>query len=130
MSKISDTPSARTFTKALMKEFAPEAREAAGDDAILTRAEAKTMIGVGGSTALVDLAVSFFDRKGCDSAPLSEVLNDVDMFVQRRVAKEAVSIAGSTTDKILSAADAQRLPKEIKGAYDYLKSLPGTPSAD
>ena len=130
MSKISDTPSARTFTEALMKEFAPEAREAAGDDAILTRDEAKTMIGRGRSKALVDLAISYFDRKGCDSAPLSEVLNDTDMFVQRRVAKEAISIVGSTTDKILSAADAGRLPKEIKGAYDYLKSLPGTPSAD
>ncbi len=130
MSKISDTPSARTFTEALMKEFAPEAREAAGSDAILTRDEAKTMIGVGGSTALADLAVSYFDRKGCSSATLNDVLNDTDMYVQRRVAKEAVSVEGSTTDKILSADDAKRLPKEIKGAYDYLKSLPGKPSAD
>ncbi len=130
MSKISDTPSARTFTEALMNEFAPKAGKAAGTDAILTRQEAKTMIGSDGSTALADLAMSYFDRKGCDEAPLSDVLSGTDMFVYRRVQKAAVSIVGSTTDKILSAADAERLPKEIKGAYDYLKSLPGTPSAD
>jgi hypothetical protein len=130
MSKISNSPSAATFTKALMTEFASEAREAAGDDKVLTRDEAKTMKGRGGSTVLADLALSYFKRKGCDQADLNDVLNGVDNYVALRVGKAAITHVGSTTDKRLSAQDAQTLPKELKAAYDYLKSLPGTPAAD
>ncbi len=120
MPVITSSPTAKTISEAYEIRFAAEAIDAAGTDRILTKQEAREMQ----PAALRNSALNYFERKGTESAKVGVVIGGVTLHVARQVDKAAVTQPGSLTDRRLSAADAQKLPADVRAAYDYLKSLP------
>lgn len=110
MALISRSPSARTFAAAWSSEFSKAVKTAAGRDGRLSVSEAKRL-----ERPFADNAANYFEATGKKTVSVA-VLGASGAAYAERAARTAAGADGR-----LSAADAAKLPADLRADFQYLR---------